>query len=83
MRPTFGCNLRSLTFAPNDGTTANLARYYVIDGLTRWEPRVDVVDVTVTNDSVEGRLVIDILYRLRLTRDVHNLVYPFYLEPAS
>ena len=82
MRPTFGCNLRSLMFAPNDGTTANLARYYVLDGLTRWEPRVDVVDVTVTNDTVGSRLDIQITYRLRATQDVHNLVYPFYLEPA-
>ncbi len=27
-----------------------------------------------------GALLIDITYRLRATQDVHNLVYPFYLE---
>ena len=26
-------------------------------------------------------LLISITYRLRATQDVHNLVYPFYLEP--
>ena len=39
MRPTFGCNLRSLVFAPNNTATANLARYYVEEGLKQWEPR--------------------------------------------
>ena len=46
MRPRFGCNLMSLVFAPNNYATANLARFYVTEGLTRWEPRIDVVEVT-------------------------------------
>ena len=34
MRPNFGCNLKSLVFAPNNTATANLARHYVEEGLT-------------------------------------------------
>ncbi|MFD0689861.1 GPW/gp25 family protein [Actinomadura fibrosa] len=78
MRPTFGANLRSLAFAPNNGATADLARHYVTDALARWEPRIDVLDVAVANDDV--RLLIDVQYRLRATNEVRNLVYPFYLE---
>jgi phage baseplate assembly protein W len=80
MRPRFGCNLKSLVFAPNNVSTANLARYYVEEGLTQWEPRIEVAGVVVENDTLNGKLVITILYRLRATQDVHNLVYPFYLE---
>ncbi|MCX5328344.1 MULTISPECIES: GPW/gp25 family protein [unclassified Streptomyces] len=80
MRPSFGCDLAALAFAPNNATTANLARYYVADGLARWEPRIEVLDVGV--DSADAQLIITITYRLRATQDVHNLVYPFYLEPA-
>jgi hypothetical protein len=80
MRPRFGCNLRSLVFAPNDSATANLARYYVEEGLAQSEPRIDVVGVTVLNDTVLGALLIDISYRLRTTQDIRNLVFPFYLE---
>ena len=83
MRPRFGCNLRSLAFAPNNASTANLARYYVEDGLAQSEPRIDVLDVAVDNDNVAGALLINITYRLRTTQDVHNLVYPFYLEPPQ
>jgi uncharacterized protein len=82
MRPRFGCNLKSLAFAPNTDATANLARFYVAEGLARWEPRIDVVDVSVLsdNDSEPPALLIDVTYRLRATQDVRNLVYPFYLE---
>jgi phage baseplate assembly protein W len=80
MRPRFGSNLRSLAFAPNDVTTANLARYYVTEGLSQSEPRIDVLDVTVDNDTAGGALLIGISYRLRSTQDVRNLVYPFYLD---
>jgi|SRR5690242_16372280 phage baseplate assembly protein W len=83
MRPTFGSNLRTLAFAPNNSSTANLARYYVAEGLARWEPRIQVLDVSVENSATQPMLVISITYRLRTTQDVHNLVYPFYLEPAS
>ncbi|MEU7872997.1 GPW/gp25 family protein [Dactylosporangium sp. NPDC049140] len=80
MRPRFGCNLRSLVFAPNDVATANLARYYVQEGLAGSEPRIDVVGVDVDNDPQRGALIITVTYRLRATQDVRNLVYPFYLE---
>lgn len=80
MRPDFGCNLASLVFAPNNASTANLARYFVEEALTRWEPRIELVDLAVANDNLRAALLIDITYRLRATREVRNLVYPFYLE---
>lgn len=80
MRPNFGCNLKSLVFAPNNSATANLARHYVEEGLTKWEPRITLDEVIVENDSTQGRLLIHILYRIKSTNEPGNLVYPFYLE---
>lgn len=80
MRPTFGSNLVSLVFAPNNSATANLARFYVEESLTRWEPRIELVDITVENDSRLGQLLITVTYRLRAAADTHVLVYPFPLE---
>jgi hypothetical protein len=80
MRPTFGCNLASLTFAPNDATTANLARHLVESGLSRWEPRIDVVAVDVTADRDEPeRLVITVRYTLRGTAEVRSTTLTFPL----
>jgi phage baseplate assembly protein W len=80
MRPTFGCNLKSLVFAPNNDATANLARYYVEDGLTRWEPRIDLMSVNITTDNLNALLLIEILYKLKSTQEVQSMIYPFYLE---
>ncbi|WP_440948830.1 GPW/gp25 family protein [Methanosarcina sp. T3] len=80
MRPDFGCNLKSLVFAPNNAATANLARHYVEEGLTRWEPRIALDEVIVENDNSEERLIIQIYYRIKSTNEPGNLVYPFYLE---
>ena len=81
MRPTFGCNLKSLMFAPNNLATANLAKHYVTEGLTSGEPRILLDDVGVTNDNRNARLVIQLRYRLRSTYEPQDLVYPFYLQP--
>jgi len=82
MRPRFGSNLTSLVFAPNTSSTANLARYYVTEGLARWEPRIEVLDVSVTNDNAGSQLLIDITYRLRATREERSLAFSLPLEPA-
>lgn len=81
MRPTFGCNLRSLVFAPNNAATANLARHYVIEGLTIWEPRIVLDEVSIDNVADPAQLRIQLRYRLKATYEPQNLVYPFYLQP--
>ncbi len=82
MRPDFGCNLKSLVFAPMNEATINLARHYVQDGLTQWEPRIDLTDVTITADTDLGALIINVTYRLKSTQELGTLIYPFFLGQA-
>jgi hypothetical protein len=84
MRPTFGCGIHDLVFAPNDATTAALLSFEVREALVEWEPRIDVLNVRVTSDPAEeGKLIIVLEYRVRSTNNVFNLVYPFYLEKGG
>jgi uncharacterized protein len=82
MRPTFGCNLKSLVFAPNNAQTAALAKQYVTDGLTAWEPRITVSSVTVTNQAEDSQLEITILYTVKGSLAPQAMIYPFFLEPS-
>ena len=52
--------------------------------LLRWEPRVDIVNVTATPypDSA-NTMFIDIQYNVKGTNDRRNLVFPFYTIPAE
>jgi phage baseplate assembly protein W len=80
MRPTFGCNLKSLVFAPGNPQTAALARQYVLDGLRQWEPRISVQSVSVTPVPASSHLLITIAYSIKPSLDRQAMIYPFYLE---
>ena len=79
MRPNFGSGLHALVFEPLNTTTMALARHNVEQALITWEPRIDNIDVQVSADPPQARLLIDIHYRVRKTNTFYNLVYPFYL----
>ena len=79
MRPTFGCDINTLIFAPANATTFGLMRHYIEEALTVWEPRITVKDVEVEAPATaEGRVDIYITYEVRATKDERTLVYPFY-----
>ncbi len=84
MRPTFGCRLRELVFAPNNSTTAAQARRFVEEALGMWEPRIIVKGVEARPDEANPHcMVIEITYQVKATHDRRSLVHPFYLIPEE
>ncbi|MEO7143713.1 MAG: GPW/gp25 family protein [Bryobacteraceae bacterium] len=81
MRPDFGAGLSQFVFEPLDATTMNLVKTRVQESLIAWEPRIDILSVNVTADSTEhNKLLIEMVYRVRVTNSQFNLVYPFFLQ---
>ncbi|WGV28002.1 GPW/gp25 family protein [Halotia branconii] len=81
MQPDFGCGIHNFVFATLSMATLELIKLRVKEGLTRWEPRIDVNQVKVSLDKNEtGKIWIDINYHVRKTNTEFNLVYPFYLQ---
>jgi hypothetical protein len=80
MRPNFGCNLKSLLFAPNSRATAELARYYIEEALATWEPRIMLEEVKVENDYQTGCLMIEVRYQIKATHEAQRLTVPFFLD---
>jgi phage baseplate assembly protein W len=82
MRPEFGSRLRDYVFrAATPDTIAELTDE-VRRALLRWEPRVDIEQVTAAPDHDDpSQLYIDIWYRPKGTNDRRNLVFPFYTIP--
>jgi phage baseplate assembly protein W len=84
MRPEFGCQLQDLIFTPNNAHTAIQAQRFVEEALGMWEPRIKVIQVEVYPDTHErNRLLINIEYEIKATRDRRSLVYPFYIIPKE
>ena len=82
MRPEFGCGIHDLVFSTLDPSLAGLVAYEVKASLLRWEPRIEVTEVTTSTDPEhEGVLLVGVSYVLRTTNDRRNLVFPFYTIP--
>jgi phage baseplate assembly protein W len=84
MRPDFGCEIHNLVFSPNDAATSGLAQRFVIECLSMWEPRIDVLEVlSDPRPGKENALTLNIRYRVISTNSERNLVFPFYTIPGE
>jgi phage baseplate assembly protein W len=84
MRPEFGCRIHDHVFGPANAATAGQMSYDVREALERWEPRIDVLDVSIAFDRVQaGVLFVDVEYEILGTNDPRNLVFPFYVIPEE
>jgi phage baseplate assembly protein W len=79
MQPAFGCGLSRYVMAPNTASTRAAIQQDVLTALGQWEPRIRVIDVTVTTGDEQTLLWIDVTYQRLLDLRADNLVYPFYL----
>jgi uncharacterized protein len=81
MRPTFGCDIHDLVFAPNNPNTCGLAAHYCEEALQKWEPRIAKVQAKARPAPDEpNKILIDIEYVVIANNITRNLVYPFYLK---
>lgn len=81
MLPEFGCGIHDLVFAADTAVLRGLIQAKIRDSLTRWEPRIDLLDVTVTSYPGQTNvLYVNLAYRVRVNNAFFNQVYPFYLQ---
>lgn len=84
MLPEFGCGIHDMVFAPDSPATQGNIQHLVKDALTQWEPRIDVLDVTVTSTpGEENTVLIRVDYRIRSNNAFGNMVYPFYITEGA
>ena len=84
MLPDFGCGIHELVFASNSPGTTALVKRSVRQALTSFEPRIDVLDISVDNpESQRNLLLIRVNYRIRANNALGNMVYPFYITEVA
>ena len=80
MRPTFGCRIHELVFAPQNAATVSQMQHYVREALAQWEPRIEVQDIDVgTSPSNDGVMLVEIKYLIKDSYDERSIIYPFYI----
>ena len=84
MRPNFGCGIHDLVFAAVDSTAIQRIRSVVEEAMRRCEARIEVLNVNVDEAATsEGKLLVELEYRVRKTNQTGNLVYPFYFREGG
>jgi uncharacterized protein len=84
MRPDFGCGIHELVFEVMDTTTLTRVETAVREALTKYEARIQLMSVAVDPFyAAEGKLLVEIDYRVRLTNQIGNFVYPFYFREGG
>lgn len=79
MVPGYGCNLDELMFKPLNLTLKTFVAELIKTAILYHEPRIDVnkINIDPTNE-LEGVLLINLEYTIRITNSRKNMVYPFY-----
>ena len=76
MHPNYGSELYRLVFSPNDNTTAGLAIHYARRALTRWEPRVQILNLDASrNPEEQSHLDLILDYRVHATQHTERLTF--------
>lgn len=84
MRPDFGCGIHDLVFETMASSTLQRVRSVVEEALTRYEPRIEIIGIDIDPTlAAEGSLLIELEYRVRMTNQIGNLVYPFYFREGG
>jgi phage baseplate assembly protein W len=80
----YGTDLSTRVFDTLTTTMANDLRSNLKLAILRWEPRIDVNAIDLSELSpLQGRLTITIDFTVRQTNSRNNLVFPFYLNEAT
>ena len=84
MRPEYGCDLRRFLFDPVNANMRAYLKKIVEEAILYFEPRITPEDVTVDTDQInEGKLEINIEYRIKATNSWSNYVFPFYKKEGN
>ena len=78
LRSKYGSRIATMLFNPIDASQRALLRSHINDIILLHEPRIRPLRVEVSVDSLEGRVEIDIDYKVMATNTRRNFVYPFY-----
>ena len=68
MRPEFGAGLSEFVHQPNNETTRRLIADVAAQAIRKWEPRVELLELSVTSDPAKlNHVTLSVRYRLKFS----------------
>jgi phage baseplate assembly protein W len=76
--PKIGSNVRARLFDLITSTTSDTIRNDIKDVIENFEPRVEIIDISVEDFPLENSIAVSIRYRLRTS--TNDITLSFFLE---
>jgi phage baseplate assembly protein W len=73
----FGSNLYNLLEEPNDDILKDLIRIFVIDAIAKWEPRIELVDLSLQR-TTDISIDLTLTYKILAIKKEDTFTFPFY-----
>ena len=84
MLPDYGCLVHEHVFDVAGETLFTQLRELFAHAILYYEPRITLDEINITmSDQLDGRLLIELDYRIIQTNTRNNLVIPFYLKEGT
>ncbi len=83
MREDFGAGSNDYVFQSNSDLVRAQLGAAVSAALTKWEPRIKLVNISVQTGSEPSQVLIVVDYQISSTNERANLVYPLYLQEGA
>lgn len=84
MRPTFGTKINDLLFDSPDASSLASMSADVRNAIVLFESRIEVESVSIEpDDFLEGKILIEVAFRVRSVNSRFNLVFPFYIQEGN
>lgn len=84
MRSDYGCDLSALLYENITVTLLTKIKGIIEGAILSYEPRIDLLEIEFhTENTNNGVIKIEIIYRVRATNSRKNYVFPYYLEEGT
>lgn len=83
MLPDYGCLIHQHVFDVMGETLFTEIKALIEYAILHYEPRINLENISYSQDQYEGRLLIDLEYTIIQTNTRSNLVFPFYLKEGT
>jgi phage baseplate assembly protein W len=84
MQPRYGCNMEDLLFENVNTSTKTIIIDRIKTAILFFEPRIDAKKIElVTQNELEGEVLVQIEYIIPATNSRYNFVFPFYRNEGT
>lgn len=79
MRLNYGSKVANMMYEPLDSSQREVLKMDIEEAIYLHEPRIRPISVNVVVEPLEGKVTIDVEYRVVATNTRRNFVYPYYI----